>query len=450
MARRVSVPVKKLEERVKDFGEIVTGYPLQLAVAEASRCLICYDAPCIKGCPAKIDIPIFIRRIKTKDIRGSINVIRQNNVLPGICARVCPVEKLCEKYCCSKELTEPINIGALQRFAADFEKERGIKPSRLEITGKKVAVVGSGPAGLAAAFELIRMGHGVTIFEAKSLLGGMLVYGIPPYRLPKEAVRAEIDYIERAGITINTNKPVKKIDELFDEGFDAVFIGIGTTQSVFLNLPDENLEGVYLGMEFLKKINEVEVGKQEPFSLLGKKVAVIGGGNVAIDASRCCSRLGAEKVYVVYRRSLEEMPAYKSEVAAARHEGIEFMILSTPTKILGNENVVGLECIRMKLGEADESGRRKPIPIPGSEFKFDVDLVIEAIGQKVDEKFIKDNPHVKVSNGLIVVDKETGMTSCQGVFAGGDVINGGTTVVQAVAEGTLAAKGIDKYLKGGN
>ena len=446
MGGRVLAPTKKPEERIKGFDEDVSGYSMQRAVAEASRCLRCYDAPCVKGCPAEVDIPTFIKRIETQDLRGAISTIRKSNPLPGICARVCPTEELCEKSCCNEKLIEAINIGSLQRFAADFEKESKIKPKRSTITGKKVAIVGSGPAGLAAAANLIEMGHEVVVFEGEPVPGGLLNYGIPPYRLPQDTVAAEIDYLKESGLKVLVNKRVENVDALFKEGFDAVFLGTGATESVSLGMPGEELEDVYLGLDLLKEVNK---GKK-PFPM-GKTVAVIGGGNVATDAARCSIRLGAQKVYIIYRRSLEEMPAYRSEIEAANEEGVELMFLTAPTRILGNKSgrVVGLECKRQELGEPDESGRRKPIPIPNSEFKLDVDRIVEAIGQRIDEKFVRNNSEIKVNRGLIVIDEKTRMTSKKGVFAGGDAVNGGTTVVQSIAEGKLAAERIDKYLRGG-
>lgn len=449
MAGRVPIPTEPPKERIRNFSEVVSGYDLQRAIAEASRCLYCYDAPCQKGCPAGIDIAEFIDRIKTGDMRGAIEVIRDENILPGTCGRVCPVEELCEKNCCSEKLNEPIAIGALQRFAADYEKGKGIKPKRLEPTRKKVAVIGSGPASLAAASELLKMGYKVTVFESRTLSGGLLSYGISPYKLPKDVADWEIGYIKNMGTEIVTNRPIKRIGELFEKGFSAVFIGVGTTKSITLNIPGEDLKGVHLGLEFLESIITAIAEEAELPSLSGKRVAVIGGGDVAIVAARCSLRLGAEKALIVYRRSFEEMPAHVPEIEAAREEGVEFLILATLTKIIGREHVEGLECVRMKLGPPDESGRRKPIPIPGSEFRLDVDVVIEAIGQKVDEEFIRENPDVKISKGSIIVDKETGMTSKSGVFAGGDVVMG-RTVVQAIAEGKVAARGIDEYLKRGS
>jgi glutamate synthase (NADPH/NADH) small chain len=447
MARRQEPPKLSPGERVKNFKEVVGTYLPHQAIAEAARCLFCHDAPCNKNCPAGIDVAGFIRRIRGKDFRSAIRIIKENNFLPGICARVCPVEELCEKACSSTELTEPINISALQRFVSDLKTEKEVKPpEKASPTGKKVAVIGSGPAGIAAAAELSKRGHEVTIFEAKEVLGGTLVYGIPPYRLPKDVAGWEIKRISDLGVKIKVNKPIRKIKGLFDEGFDAIFIGTGMMKSISLNIPGEDLKGVYLGFELLERVSKAALGEGELPSLSGKRVAVIGGGDVAIDAARCGLRLGAKDVILVYRRTQEEMPAHVSEVNAAKEEGVKFRFLSAPIKILGDEGrVIGLECIRMELGPKDETGRRRPIPIPGSEFRLDVDVVIEAIGQAIDEKFIQDNPDIKISGGRIVVDEKS-MTSSPGVFAGGDVVNGGATVVQAIAEGKKAAEGINNYL----
>ena len=445
MGGRVRASKKKPEERSKDFEEVVAGYSVQNAVTEATRCLKCFDAPCVKDCPAKVDVPTFIRRIETQDIQGAINIIRRANPLPGVCARVCPTEQLCEKACCNEKLTEAINIGSLQRFASDFEVHNKTKTNPSKITGKKVAIVGSGPASLAAAAKLTDMGHETVIFEREPVSGGLLNYGIPPYRLPKDILAAEIEYLKNRGVKVLVNNRVEEVDRLFKEGFDAVFLGIGATQSASLGIPGEEFKGVFQGLDLLKEIRN----GRKPFAP-GKKVAVVGGGNVATDVARCSVRLGAEKVYMIYRRSLDEMPAYKSEIEAAEEEGVELMLLTAPTRILSNKSgwVICLECKEQKLGERDESGRRIPVPIPNSEFTIRVDMVIEAIGQRINEQFIKSNPDIKMHGGLIAIDEETRMTSKRGVFAGGDAVNGGTTVVQSVAEGKLAAEAIHKYLNG--
>jgi len=448
MPRRVQPPIKSPRERIESFSEVISSYNPQQAIAEASRCLSCHNPPCQRDCPSGIDIAEFIDRIKTGDTSGAVDVIREENALPGICGRACPVEELCEKNCVRKNVDkEAVAIGALQRFAADHEKLEQIRPNRFEPRGKKVAVIGSGPASLATAAELLKMGHEVTIFESRSVPGGLLSNGIPPYRLPKDVVEWEVGYIKEMGVEVLKNRQVKRIGELLREGFSAVFVGIGMTKSVSLNIPGEDLKGVYQGLEFLETVSKGLAGGAELPSLIGKRVIVIGGGDVAIDAARCSLRLGAGGVTIVYRRSFEEMPAHDSEIKAASDEGVKFLTLSAPVKILGREQVEGVECMKMELGPLDESGRRRPLPIPGSEFILDADVVIEAIGQRLDEEFIRENPEIKTSGGSITVDRRTGMTSKPGVFAGGDAVGGGT-VVQAIAEGKIAAKGIDEYLKG--
>jgi glutamate synthase (NADPH/NADH) small chain len=448
MPRRVQLPIRSPSERIKSFSEVVSSYNPQQAIAEASRCFTCYNPPCQKDCPSRIDIAEFIDRIKTGDTSGAVDVIRKENALPGICGRACPVDELCEKNCVRKNVDkEAVAIGALQRFAADHEKLGQIRPNRLEPSGKKIAVIGSGPASLATAAELLKMGHKVTMFESRSVLGGLLSNGVPKYRLPKDVVDWEVGYIKEMGVEVLKKRPVKRIGELLREGFGAVFVGIGITKSASLNILGEDLKGVYQGLELLETVNRGLAGEAKLPSLIGKKVVVIGGGDVAIDAARCSLRLGAGKGIIVYRRSFKEMPAHGSEIKAATEEGVEFLTLSASVKILGRDQVEGIECMKMKLGSLDESGRRRPSPITGSEFMLDADVVIEAIGQSLDEEFIRENPEVKTSGGSIIVDKRTGMTSKPGVFAGGDAVGGGT-VVQAIAEGKIAAKGIDEYLKG--
>jgi glutamate synthase (NADPH/NADH) small chain len=448
MPRRVQPSIKSPKERIGSFSEVISSYNLQQAITEASRCFSCYNPPCQRDCPPGIDIAEFIDRIKTGDTSGAVDAIREENALPGICGRACPVEELCEKNCVRKNVDkEAVAIGALQRFAADHEKLRQIRPNRLEPSGKKVAAIGSGPASLATASELLKMGYKVTMFESRSVPGGLLGNGIPSYRLPRDVVDWEVGYIKEMGVEVLKNRPVKRIGELLREGFGAVFVGIGMTKSASLNIPGEDLKDVYQGLEFLEAVSKGLADEVELPSLSKKKVIVIGGGDVAIDAARCSLRLGADIVTVVYRRSFEEMPAHRLEIKAASDEGVEFLILSAPVKILGRERAEGVECMKMELGPLDESGRRRPLPIPGSEFLVHADVVIEAIGQRLDEEFIRENPEIKTSGGSIIVDERTGMTSKPGVFAGGDAVGGGT-VVQAIAEGKIAAKNINEYLKG--
>lgn len=417
---------------------------LQRALIEATKCLSCYDPPCTEACPVHVDVPAFIRRIKTGDFRGAVTALRKDLALPDTCALVCPHLRFCEKACCNKELSGPVDIGTIQHFVATLGKEIEVKEKKLGPSGKKVAIMGAGPAGLAAGKDLMVMGHDVTVFEAQPMPGGLLTYGIPSYRLPKEVPYEEVQHIKDMGLAIHTSKPIANADKLLENGFDAVLIATGAHEGLPLNIPGEELKGVKQGIDFIKSFN---TGAME--SLPGKKVAVIGGGDVAIDAARCSVRLNAEKVYVIYRRSFDEMPAYEPEIDDAKREGVNFLLLTVPIRILGHDgNVKSLECVKTTLGEVDESGRRRPIPIPESEFEIGIDIVIEAIGQKVDESFIQNNPDIENVNWLIKVDEHL-MTSHQGIFAAGDVVRGGSTVVQSIADGKRAAVEIDKFLKGG-
>ena len=410
---------------------------------EATRCLSCYDPPCSEACPVHLDVPAFIRRIETCDFRGAVTALRKDLALPDTCALVCPHLKLCEGACCIKELSGSIEIGAIQHFVATLGKELEVKEKILEPSGKKVAIVGAGPSGLVAGKDLMAMGHDVTVFESHPLPGGLLTNGIPSYRLPKEVVNEEVQYIKDMGLAIRTGERIDSAEKLFD-GFDAVLIAIGAQEGLPLNIPGEELNGVKQGIDFIKSFN---TGAEK--SLSGKKVAVIGGGDVAIDAARCSVRLNAEKVYVIYRRSFDEMPAYEPEIDDAKGEGVGFLLLTVPTKIIGhNGNVKSLECVKTRLGEMDDSGRRRPIPIPESKFEIGIDIVIEAIGQKVDESFIQNNSGIETVKGLIKVDEHL-MTSHRGIFAVGDVIRGGSTVIQSIADGKRAVIEIDKFLRGG-
>lgn len=418
---------------------------LQQALIEAAKCLSCYDPPCTEACPVHVDVSAFIRRIKTSDFRGAVTALRENLVFPDTCALVCPHLKFCEKACCSRELSGgPIDIGAIQHFVATLGKEIEVKEKKLGPSGKKVAIMGAGPAGLVAGKDLMLMGHDVTVFEAQPMPGGLITYGIPSYRLPKEVPHEEVQHIKGMGLAIHTNECVGSVDKLLKDGFDAVLIAIGAHQGLPLNIPGEELNGVRQGIDFIKSFNS---GAAK--SLSGKKVAVIGGGDVAIDTARSSLRLNAGEVYMVYRRSFDEMPAYEPEIDDAKKEGVNFLLLTVPTRILGRDgNVRGLECVKTRLGEVDESGRRRPIPIPGSKFEIQADIVIEAIGQKVDESFIQNNPDIENVKGLIKVDEHL-MTSHQAIFAAGDVVRGGSTVVQSIADGKRAAVEMDKFLRGG-
>lgn len=417
---------------------------LQWASIEAAKCLSCYDPPCAEACPVHVDVAALIQRIRTKDIRGAVSVLREKLIFPEVCALICPHLKLCEKVCCTKELSGPINIGALQHFVATLGKDIEVEEKKKELSGKRVAIVGSGPSGLAAGKDLMMMGHEVTVFEAQSVPGGLLTHGIPSYRLPKEVPCEEIQYLKDEGLRIRTGQQIESVAKLLKSGFDAVLVSPGAHEPLSLSVPGEELSRVKQGIDFIKSFNT-----DSAKLLSGKKVAVIGGGDAAIDSARCAVCLNADRVYVVYRRSFEEMPAYKLEVDEAKKEGVYFLILTLPVRIIGDKGrVKGLECIKTRLGEPDKSGRRKPIPIPESKFEIKVDTVIEAIGQKVERSFLKSNPNIESVRGLIKVNEQL-MTSHRGVFAAGDAVNGGTTVVQSIADGKRAAVEIDKFLKEG-
>jgi glutamate synthase (NADPH/NADH) small chain len=427
-----------------DFEKIPSSYLPQWASTEASRCLSCYNAPCVEACPVHLDVPAFIRRIKSADFHGAASVLRNNLAFPDTCALICPHLKLCEGACCNRELTGPIRIGAMQHYASTLGKEVAFKERRPAPTGKKVAIIGSGPAGLVAGKDLLLRGYEVVVFEAQLKAGGLLTGGIPAYRLSPEAPCEEIREIEDLGLMIRVGEHIVNCEKLLENGFEAVLVAVGAHEGRPLNIPGEKLNGVMQGLDFIKGFNN---GTAD--SLLGKRVAVIGGGDVAIDAARCAVRLDAEKVYVIYRRSWEEMPAYKLELDDARREGIIFLILTLPVTIIGRRgDVSSLVCVKTKLGEMDESGRKRPITIPESQFTLDIDLVIVAIGQKVDESFLKCNPDLETVGGLIKVDAEL-KTSRLGIFAAGDAIRGGSTVVQSIADGKHAAIEIDKFLSGG-
>ncbi len=435
-------------ERVKGFIPYVEDYTLDQAVYEASRCLWCHDPPCVAKCPAGIMIPEFLFALASRDFRTAAKILRESNVFAGVCGYVCPVEKLCESACVRKDLDEPVAISMLQRFVYLYEKEHGfIAFEKAPATGKKVAVIGAGPAGLAAAYELARRGHDVTVFDVMEEPGGLLLYGILPYKYDWSVPLTEIEYVKSYGVKIVTGRKIESLDELFKEGYQAVFIASGLTKPRKLNVPGEDLEGVYYALDFLAQVAKALRGKGSLPDFKGKCVAVIGGGDTAVDSALTALRLGAERVYLIYRRSLEEMPAVPAGRKQAREEGIEFILLAAPTRIIGEDGKVkAIECIRMKLGAPDASGRRRPEPIPGSEFTLDVDVVLVAIGQVPDEEFLS-KLGVAVEKGLIKVDERM-QTSREGVFAGGDVVNGGDTVVRAVSDGLKAAQAIDEYLKG--
>ena len=445
------------KDRIKNFNEVALGMSEEEAVKEASRCLFCKKPKCSTKCPVEIDIPRFIEAIKNKKFDEAIKVIKEKNNLPGVCGRVCPQEDQCEGACILNAKGKPINIGALERFAADWELRHVSRTTNDErrTTKQRIAVIGSGPAGLTCAGDLARLGYRVTVFEALHTAGGVLVYGIPEFRLPKEIVKKEVDYLRSLGVEVKENFIVGKtstLKELFAQGYKAVFVGTGAGLPSFMKIPGENLNRVYSSNELLTRANLMKAYLFPDFDTpvnIGKKVAVIGGGNTAMDSARVALRLGAEKVYIVYRRSEKEMPARKEEVENAKEEGIEFHMLTLPKKILGDDKnfVKSMECIKMELGEPDASGRRRPVPIQGSEFIMDVDTVVVAIGQSPNPVFLKATPELKLGKwDKIVVDSETQATNLKGVYAGGDATLGDDTVIAAMGSGKRAAKAITLHL----
>ena len=469
--KKAPMPSQDPNVRNKNFLEVATGYTEEVAIEEAQRCLNCKHRPCVNGCPVHIAIPDFIKEVAQGNFAGAYDVISQSSSLPAVCGRVCPQESQCESKCVRGIKTEPVGIGRLERFVADWHNaQTDVKVNKPESNGHKVAIVGSGPAGLTCAGDLAKKGYDVTVFEALHLAGGVLVYGIPEFRLPKSIVQKEVDTLKELGVKVETNMVIGRvlsIDELMDDyGFESVFIGSGAGLPRFMNIPGENLCGVYSANEFLTRTNLMKAYKDDSTTPImhAKKVAVVGGGNVAMDAARCAKRLGAEEVYIVYRRSEEELPARKEEVEHAKEEGIIFKLLNNPVEILGNEDefVTGMKCIKMELGEPDASGRRRPIPIegsngrrrpveiPGSEFVLDVDAVVISIGTS-------PNPLIKATTkgldtqkwGGIIAD-ENGLTSREGVYAGGDAVTGAATVILAMGAGKTAAAAIDEYIRNKN
>lgn len=452
------VPIKEQNPKVRaaNFEEVCLGYSEEEAVEEAKRCLQCKKPFCVQGCPVSIDIPAFIKKITERDFKGAAEVIAQSSALPAVCGRVCPQESQCEGKCVRGIKGEPVSIGKLERFVADWSRENGFVPAAPETTnGRKVAVIGSGPAGLTCAGDLAKMGYDVTIFEALHEAGGVLVYGIPEFRLPKEDVVAkEIENVKSLGVKIETNVVVGKsvtIDELMEEeGFNAVFIGSGAGLPKFMGIPGEQSNGVFSANEYLTRSNLMKAFHEDSDTpiMRGKEVAVVGGGNVAMDAARTALRLGA-KVHIVYRRSEEELPARVEEVHHAKEEGIIFDLLTNPTEILADENgwVCGMKCIKMELGEPDASGRRRPVEIPASEFIMDVDTVIMSLGTSPNPLISSTTEGLEVNKyKCIVADEEYGKTTKEGVYAGGDAVTGAATVILAMGAGKAAAKGIDEYL----
>ena len=451
-------PVREQDPKVRatNFEEVCLGYNREEAMEEASRCINCKNAQCIKGCPVSINIPGFIEKVKNGDVEGAYQVISESSALPAVCGRVCPQESQCEGKCIRGIKGEPISIGKLERFVADSAREAGIKPQGAEKkNGKKVAVIGSGPAGLTCAGDLARMGYEVTIFEALHEPGGVLVYGIPEFRLPKTKVVAkEIENVKSLGVKIETNVVVGKsvtIDELLEEeGYDAVFIGSGAGLPKFMGSPGEQANGVFSANEYLTRSNLMKAFREDSNTPImhGKKVAVVGGGNVAMDAARTALRLGAE-VHIVYRRSEEELPARVEEVHHAKEEGIIFDLLTNPVEILEDEKgwVNGIRCIKMELGEPDESGRRRPVEVPGSEFVIDVDTVIMSLGTSPNPLISSTTKGLEINKRkCIIAEEDCGKTTKEGVYAGGDAVTGAATVILAMGAGKIAAKGIDEYL----
>lgn len=456
---RNPMPEQPADVRNKNFKEVALGYDMKTAVDEAERCLHCPKPLCVSGCPVNVEIPAFIQAVKEGNMQEAIKILKRKNSLPAVCGRVCPQENQCESKCVLGIKGQSVAIGRLERFVADYAREHGldnVDNEKAAPNGKKVAIVGSGPSGLTAAGDLAKMGYDVTIFEALHAPGGVLMYGIPEFRLPKEIVQHEIDALKKLGVKIMVDAVIGRlftIQELFEEeGFDAIYVGTGAGLPHFLNIEGENLNGVYSANEFLTRVNLMRAYQFPEVATpvyIGKKVAVVGAGNVAMDAARTAKRLGAEQVYIVYRRSEEEMPARKEEIGHAREEGIELRLLNNPVRILGNEKgwVNGMECIKMELGEPDASGRRSPVAIKGSEYVLDVDMVVMAIGQGPNP-LLKQTTHDLETNkrGNIVAD-ETGATSIPGVFAGGDIVTGAATVISAMGAGKKAAQAIDEYLK---
>ena len=457
--KKNEMPAQPADVRNGNFDEVALGYTEEQALDEAARCLHCKNKPCREGCPVGIDIPAFIARVAEKDYEGAYQVIAESSSLPAVCGRVCPQETQCEKHCVRAIKGESVGIGRLERFVADYHnthsKAEAVRPAS---NGHRVAVIGSGPAGLTCAGELARMGYDVTVFEALHLPGGVLVYGIPEFRLPKAIVSREVETLRSLGVKIETNVVVGKsrsVDELFASGFEAVFIGSGAGLPKFMNIPGENLKGVYSANEFLTRVNLMKAyqpGSETPI-MRADRVAVVGGGNVAMDAARCAKRLGASKVYIVYRRGADELPARAEEVEHAKEEGIEFRLLTNPIEILRGENgfVAGIRCERMELGEPDASGRRRPVAVKDSAFDIELDAVIIAIGTS-------PNPLIKSTTkgletqkwGGIVAEEPSGQTSREGVFAGGDAVTGAATVILAMGAGKSSARAIDEYIRSKN
>lgn len=462
--KKNEMPVLEAKVRARNFKEVALGYTPEIAVAEAKRCLNCKNKPCVNGCPVNISIPDFITKVKEGDFEGAYAVISQSSSLPAVCGRVCPQETQCESKCTLGVKFEPVGIGRLERFVADWHNEHSHgKVALPKSNGHRVAVVGSGPSGLTCAGGLAKKGYKVTVFEALHTAGGVLVYGIPEFRLPKSIVQKEVETLKNLGVDVETNVVVGKtitIEELFEDGYEAVFVGSGAGLPRFMGIPGESLKGVYSANEFLTRSNLMKAYKEDSQTpiLRGRNVAVVGGGNVAMDAARTALRLGADNVYIVYRRSMEELPARKEEVEHAEEEGIKFEILRNPVELIGyynpddrrdpkNGSVAGMKVIKCKLGEPDEKGRRRPVEVAGSEYVIDVDCVIMSIGTSPNPLIKDTTAGLEVNrHGGIIEEEETGKTSKEGVYAGGDAVTGAATVILAMGAGKTAAKAIDEYL----
>lgn len=460
-----AMPTQDPKTRAHNFDEVALGYTKEIALEEAARCLNCKNRPCVSGCPVNINIPDFIAQVKEGDIEGAYKTITATSSLPAVCGRVCPQETQCESKCTLGIKFEPVGIGRLERFVADYHNANsGEAPEMPVPNGHKVAVVGSGPSGLTCAGDLAKKGYKVTVYEALHTAGGVLVYGIPEFRLPKSIVAKEVDTLKKLGVDIETNVVIGKtltVDELFEMGAEAVFIGSGAGLPNFMGIPGESFKGVYSANEYLTRSNLMKSFRSSPDTpvMKGGKAAVVGGGNVAMDAARTALRLGAEKVYIVYRRSMEELPARKEEVEHAVEEGVDMKLLCNPVEILGYENkddkrdpkngfVKGMKCIRMELGEPDEKGRRRPVPVEGSEFVLDVDTVIIAIGTSPNPLIKNTTKGLEVNPRGGIIVNEDGLTSRDAVFAGGDAVTGAATVISAMGAGKIAAKAIHEYLSG--
>ena len=455
--KKCPMPSQDPNVRNKNFDEVALGYTAEMAVNEARRCLHCPKKPCQSGCPVGIDIPAFIAKVAEEDFEGAYKVLSASSALPAVCGRVCPQETQCEGKCVRGVKGESVGIGRLERFVADWHREHSDEtPARPAPNGHKVAIIGAGPSGLTAAGDLARLGYAVTIYEALHLAGGVLVYGIPEFRLPKAIVQKEIDGLKAMGVDIETNMVIGKvltIDELMEDyGFEAVYIASGAGLPRFMGIPGESLKGVYSANEYLTRINLMKAykpGSKTPI-MHSHKVAVVGGGNVAMDAARCAKRMGAEEVYIVYRRGMEELPARKEEVEHAEEEGIIFKTLTNPVEVLGNEDgmVCGMKCVEMELGEPDASGRRRPIVKEGSEFTLDVDTMIMSIGTSPNPLIRSTTPGLETNrHGCIVTNGDDGLTSREGVYAGGDAVTGAATVILAMGAGKHAARAIDEYIR---